>query len=144
MKELSEMKLLIEKLEKMIPPRPAKTESEFIQGEWVQVRDDDGDPWVLCRFVSFGVGLGDYPYKTDSDGNEDEWWKHCRLPVDVPGILVRHTGGGCQVSDKDVKVLAILWNGHTNIAKASGWEWSHILGDSSIKAYMILPGWLNK
>jgi len=92
-------------------------ESDFIRGEWVEVRDNSYEDWSLDRFRHFYINeTNPYAcYRFD--------WKQCRRPIDVHGIIIRWTGGDNPVPGKQVTVW--LRNGDVQAGTSDNFIWKH-------------------
>jgi len=95
---------------------------KFIPGEFVQVSNDGNDWWVRI-FDNYDPDRN-YPYWAhDSDRLLKCSWKYCRLPKDVPNILIRFPGSECPVGEN---VLVVAFSNDTRLfmdaAKRIYWE----------------------
>ena len=119
-----------------------KEKIELIPGEAVEVRDLDSCEWRLGEFVSKGTkGLFIVKLFMSHKGYIEIGWIQCRRPKDREGILIRHVGSECPVSDKDTKVMVLIKNGYVNVAKAGTFHWSQNNDDQTIMGYVIIPKW---
>mgnify|MGYP003394257194 FL=1 len=108
--------------------------TRFIPGEFVQCRDFEDENWMLGNYIWLSANE-DYPHRVNLAGTGDASHKHCRLPKDVPGILIRHDGGDvCPVSNGGERVLVISKDDNSlRIIKAACFNWKYA------SHYVILP-----
>ena len=109
--------------------------AKFIPGEVVQYRDYDSGSYKLGVFI----GMQGRTFITRSIGSDSgdrgASWNQCRLPKDVPGILIRHDGSDvCPVSDK-AKWAVIMddTDKSVRITRVTDFRWKRA------SYYVILP-----
>lgn len=112
--------------------------AKFITAEFVQARDDQSENWILGGYIDPLVNH-EYRHRVAVAGLGGTAFKFCRLPKDVPGILIRHDGSDvCPVSDGKAKVL-VIENQDKFSTKAIGVSLAENIFWMRIKFYIILP-----
>ena len=137
--ELESCRAELRRAVKTMSPREAAVKDEFISRELVQAKDHKDDAWMLGNYIGPRYSE-DYPYNVKVSGVGDLSFVYCRLPKDVPSILIRHDGNDeCPVSDGKAKVLVIENQDKTLSTENIGIGLAENIFWRRIKFYMILP-----
>lgn len=140
MSKYDDLELIINSTERQLDAYRAElaklkeeAEAKFITGEFVQARDHLSENWTLGVYIEQLVNR-DYPHRVTVAGLGGISFKLCRLPKDVPGILIRHDGSGrCPVDGENISITVFPFHGRPSIERASYVNWP------LIRYYVILP-----